>query len=73
MLLAGSTEEGDIERKLPQLVRFGGYPTTIFIGRDGLVKRIHTGFEGKATGDRFLRLRAEYEELIKELLAGIDS
>jgi thiol-disulfide isomerase/thioredoxin len=73
MLLAGSTEEGDIQRKLPQLVNFGGYPTTIFIGRDGLVKRIHTGFEGKATGDRFLRLRAEYEELIKELLAGNDS
>jgi thiol-disulfide isomerase/thioredoxin len=73
MLLAGSTEEGDIQRKLPQLVNFGGYPTTIFIGRDGLVKRIHTGFEGKATGERFLRLRAEYEELIKELLAGNDS
>jgi thiol-disulfide isomerase/thioredoxin len=73
ILLAGSTEEGDIQRKLPQLVNFGGYPTTIFIGRDGLVKRIHTGFEGKATGERFLRLRAEYEELIKELLAGNDS
>ncbi len=68
MLLAGSTEEGEIGRKLPQLVNFGAYPTTIFIGRDGLVKRIHTGFEGKATGERFTKLKAEYEELIKELL-----
>jgi thiol-disulfide isomerase/thioredoxin len=68
MLLAGSTEEGEIGRRLPQLVNFGAYPTTIFIGRDGLVKRIHTGFEGKATGERFAKLKAEYEELIKDLL-----
>jgi thiol-disulfide isomerase/thioredoxin len=70
ILLAGSTDEGEINRKLPQLVNFGAYPTTIFIGRDGLVKRIHTGFEGRATGDRFTQLKAEYEELIKEMLGG---
>jgi thiol-disulfide isomerase/thioredoxin len=69
MLLAGSTDEGEISRKLPQLVNFGAYPTTIFIGRDGLVKRIHSGFEGKATGARFTKLKAEYEAQIKELLA----
>jgi thiol-disulfide isomerase/thioredoxin len=70
MLLAGSTENGEIENKLPQLVNFGAYPTTIFIGRDGLVKRIHTGFEGKATGERHTKLKSEYEKLIKELLEG---
>ena len=70
MLYAGSTENGEIERKLPQLVNFGAYPTTIFIGRDGLVKRIHTGFEGKATGERHMKLKSEYENLIKELLDG---
>ena len=68
MLLAGSTEEGQIQQKLPQLVNFGAYPTTIFIGRDGLVKRIHAGFEGRATGERFTRLKSELENLIKELL-----
>ncbi len=70
MLLAGSTEEGDLQRKLPQLVNCGAYPTTLFIGRDGLVKRIHAGFEGKATGERHTRLVREYEDLIKDLLAG---
>ncbi|HKX33211.1 MAG TPA: TlpA disulfide reductase family protein [Blastocatellia bacterium] len=69
VLLAGSLAEGEIQRRLPQLVNFGAYPTTIFIGRDGLVKRIHTGFEGRATGERFTKLKAEYEEWIKELLA----
>jgi hypothetical protein len=66
ILYAGATDEA--EKKLPQLVNFGAYPTAIFIGRDGLVKRIHAGFEGKATGARYTRLREEMEELIKELL-----
>ncbi|MDQ3013103.1 MAG: TlpA family protein disulfide reductase [Acidobacteriota bacterium] len=73
VLLAGSTDEGEIQKKLPQLVNFGAYPTTIFIGRDGLVKRIHAGFEGKATGERFTKLKAETEQLVKELLAGKES
>lgn len=68
VLLAGSTEEGEMQKKLPQLVGFGAYPTTIFIGRDGLVKRIHAGFEGKATSERYLKLKADLEDLIKELL-----
>ena len=72
VLLAGSTEESQIQQKLPQLVGFGAYPTTVFIGRDGLVKRIHAGFEGRATGERFTKLKTELENLIKELLAEKD-
>ena len=70
MLLGGSTENDDIAQKLPQLVNFGAYPTTIFIGRDGLVKKIHAGFDGPATGERHTRLKAEFEETVKELLKG---
>ncbi len=70
MLLGGSTENDDIAIKLPQLVNFGAYPTTIFIGRDGLVKKIHAGFDGPATGARHTRLKAEFEETVKELLKG---
>ncbi len=70
MLYAGATDE--TEKKLPQLVNFGAYPTMLFIGRDGLVKRIHAGFEGKATGERFVSLKAEIEELIRELLSAKD-
>ncbi|MBS1789359.1 MAG: TlpA family protein disulfide reductase [Acidobacteria bacterium] len=69
VLLAGSTEEGQIQQKLPQLVGFGAYPTTIFIGRDGLVKHIHAGFEGRATGERFVKLKTDLEEIIRTLLA----
>lgn len=66
ILYAGSTDGA--EQRLAQLEKFGAYPTTIFIGRDGLVKKIHAGFEGPATGERFTRLKAEMEETVKELL-----
>ncbi|MBO0798400.1 MAG: TlpA family protein disulfide reductase, partial [Blastocatellia bacterium] len=68
LLLAGTTDEGEVEKKLPQLENFSAYPTTIFIGRDGRVRRIHAGFEGQATGERHAKLKAELEELVKELL-----
>jgi thiol-disulfide isomerase/thioredoxin len=66
ILYAGVVE--DAEKKLSQLVNFGPFPTTIYIGRDGLVKRVHAGFEGKATGERFTKLKTEMEALIQELL-----
>jgi thiol-disulfide isomerase/thioredoxin len=66
ILYAGGIE--DAEKKLSQLDNFGAYPTAIYIGRDGKVKHIHAGFEGKATGESFTRLKAEMEALIKDLL-----
>jgi len=66
ILYAGSYE--DAGKKLSQLDNFGAYPTAIYIGRDGLVKHIHAGFEGKATGERFTRLKAEMEALVKDML-----
>lgn len=68
MLLAGTTEPGEIARTLPQLVNFGAYPTTIYIGRDGKVDYIHAGFEGKATGERHQKLVQEMEHRIQAML-----
>ncbi|HEV2663522.1 MAG TPA: TlpA disulfide reductase family protein [Blastocatellia bacterium] len=66
ILYAGAVE--DAEKKLSQLDNFGAYPTAIYVGRDGLVKHIHAGFEGKATGERFMRLKAKMEALIEDML-----
>ena len=68
ILMAGTTAEGQIARTLPQLEGFGAYPTTIFIGRDGRVRRIHAGFSGPATGERHTHVKREFEALVKELL-----
>jgi thiol-disulfide isomerase/thioredoxin len=66
MLLAGTTDT--ISEKLPQLVNFGAYPTTIYLGRDGRVRSVHAGFASPATGQEHLRLKREIRELVERLL-----
>ena len=67
MLVPGTTQM--INEKLPQLVNFGAYPTTIFLGRDGLVRSVHAGFPSPATGEEHGRLKQEVRALVERLLA----
>jgi thiol-disulfide isomerase/thioredoxin len=67
MLIAGTTQ--NIGEKLPQIVNFGAYPTTIFLGRDGKVRSLHAGFASPATGDEHTRLKTELRGLTERLLA----
>lgn len=56
------------EKTLPQMTRIKMFPTTIFIGRDGNVKKIHTGFMGPATGAHYEAYRKNFSATIDELL-----
>jgi len=67
MLVPGTPDE--VSSRLPQLVNFGVYPTTIFIGRDGRVRSVHAGFASAATGEEHQRLEREERELVEQLLA----
>jgi thiol-disulfide isomerase/thioredoxin len=67
LLLAGTTDAGEIGRTLPQLKNFGAYPTTIFLDRHGRVRMIHAGFSGPATG-RLDEVRERFEQTIVKLL-----
>ena len=73
MLIAGTTQPSPtsktINDALPQLVNFGAYPTTIFLGRDGRVRSMHAGFASPATGAEHVRLKQEMRELVENLLA----
>lgn len=44
------------------------YPTTIFIDKKGVVRKIHTGFNGPATGLFYDEFKAEFNKQIDELL-----
>lgn len=66
MLLAGTPD--DIGQKIPQLVNFGAYPTSIFLGRDGRVRSVHAGFASQATGQEYVRLKGEVRGLVQRLL-----
>jgi len=66
-LLAGEPEQ--LAAKLPQAVNLDTFPATFFIGRNGLVRAIHSGFTGKAMGPLHTRLVAEIDETVSEMLA----
>ena len=67
VLVAGTPEE--LNAKLPQGKNLNCWPTSFFVGRDGLVKETHAGFSGPATGQSYVDLRAETVKLVERLLA----
>jgi thiol-disulfide isomerase/thioredoxin len=69
LLLAGTSDKEAAAGTLPDLTGVVAYPTTLFIGRDGRVRKTLSGFAGPATGEHHDRLVATMEHLIEELLA----
>jgi peroxiredoxin len=69
LLMAGITDNDDAARKLPQLNGVYAYPTTLFIDRKGVVRHIHTGFSGPATGGHYIALTQDFDTRIRALLA----
>lgn len=67
-LVAGTSEKTNASDALPQLNAVLAYPTTIFIGRDGKVQRIHNGFSGPATGERHEQEIASFNATVDALL-----
>jgi thiol-disulfide isomerase/thioredoxin len=67
VLLAGTTDQ--LNEKFPQVVNLNCWPTTFFIGRDGTVKAIHTGYAGPAAGKDNDELQDETVSLVQRLLS----
>lgn len=65
----GSSSKQQANEKLPMLNNVLSYPTTVFIDKQGNVRKIHTGFNGKATGEKYLEFIQEFEQFVKQLLA----
>ncbi len=70
LLLAGINDTEAAATTLPQLQGFTSFPTTVFLGRDGKVRRVYAGFYGPSTGAQHQRLVREFEQEIERLLAG---
>ena len=66
-LIAGAPAE--MWEKVPQAVNLNTWPATIFVGRDGRVKRIHAGFAAPASGEFNDQLKSEFTSTIERLLA----
>lgn len=68
-VIAGVDDKAKASEVLPALNKISAFPTTIFIGKDGKVKHVHTGFEGPGTGVYHERWKQRFNEIVNELLA----
>jgi thiol-disulfide isomerase/thioredoxin len=68
VLLAGTTRAAKDSPAITQLEGWQGYPTTLFLDRQHRIVKIHSGFDGPATGERFTKLKKEMEEAVEGLL-----
>jgi peroxiredoxin len=68
-LIAGIADTDDASAKLPALQQVYAYPTTVFVDRQGKVRKTHTGFTGPATGQHYTDYVREFRALVDELLA----
>lgn len=65
----GSSSKVKANEKLPMLNHVLSYPTTIYIDKFGKVRKIHTGFNGPATGGEFIEFKTELNKFVSELLS----
>ncbi len=65
----GSARKLLAAEKLPMLNHILSYPTTIFIDKKGTVRKIHTGFNGPATGDKYTQFTKEFEAFVATLVS----
>jgi peroxiredoxin len=67
-LIAGVSDKDEASKALPTLSGVYGFPTTIFIDKQGKVRKIHTGFTGPATGHHYEEYVSEFRSFVDELL-----
>ncbi|NNC86517.1 MAG: TlpA family protein disulfide reductase [Bacteroidia bacterium] len=60
VLIAGGASKKEASEKLPMLNEIISFPTTILINKKGEVIKIHTGFNGPATGEHFHKFKDEF-------------
>ncbi|NJL14767.1 MAG: TlpA family protein disulfide reductase [Microscillaceae bacterium] len=68
LLVAGINNKLEAAQTLPMLNAVLAFPTTIFIDRQGKVRRIHTGFEGPGTGAYYTRFVERFRNFVQQLL-----
>jgi len=64
----GSEDKKLAHQKLPMLNHIISFPTTLFIDKKGRVRKIHTGFNGPATGQKYIDFKNEFDTFVTQLL-----
>ncbi len=67
-LIAGIASGESVTKTLPTLLGFFSYPTTIFIDKKGVVRKIYTGFYGPSTGFYYNHYIDQTQNFIEKLM-----
>jgi thiol-disulfide isomerase/thioredoxin len=65
----GSVDKETANDKLPMLSQILSYPTSIYIDKKGIVRRIHTGYSGPATGIAHDKFKEDFHSFVSTLQA----
>jgi len=68
-VVAGYSDKKEAAKTLPMIDHILAYPTTLLIDRNGVVRSIHTGFDGPGTGASYEAYTTDFERRVDELLA----
>ena len=66
-LLAG--EPSKLKEVVPQIENISAFPTSIYIGKDGRVRLVHTGFPSGGSGEELERVKNELRAAVERMLA----
>jgi thiol-disulfide isomerase/thioredoxin len=69
-LLAGEPSSGVLKTAVPQIDNLTAYPTSIYVGKDGKVRSVHTGFPSGGSGEELARVKEEIRATIEQMIAG---
>lgn len=59
-IIAGNNDKVKAAQHLPFVKEIKSYPTSFFVGRDGAIQFVHTGFKGPGTGTYYLKEKQDY-------------
>lgn len=69
LLIGGVSRKSVASEVFPMLNRVISFPTSIYIDKKGVIRKVHTGFNGPPTGQVYLDYKKETEEFVAKLLA----
>lgn len=69
VLIGGKASKQLASEHFPMLNRVMSFPTTLIIDKKGSIRKVHTGFNGPATGNYYTDFKKEMSEFIDQLLA----
>lgn len=68
LAVAGVANKDSVAKSMPQLAKFLAFPTTIFLDKKGVVRSIHTGYNGPGTGKYYEEEVASFNRTVDKLL-----